>query len=352
MIRYIGHKLTFLTFEIRSLWTYYSLAYVLGEKMAMDSQHKKRYHKRVKLIFNPVSGSNRESPNKLMDVIKELQAWKLVPEPYLTEQDSDFSAVVQDAANQGVNTIVVCGGDGTVSAVAKAMAGTNTTLGIIPTGTQNNIAFSLGIPFHIPSAISVLRNGKHLRLDMGVASCKNISTPFLEVCSVGLFSSLFESGDMIQHGNITRIGDFLATLTASPPSEIKLILNGTHEIKNTGHVVLISNMPYVGRRYQVGSLDSFRDGLLDVLICKDMSKLNLMVGYMLKVAGSNGDDSRFMNFRVRNIFIETRPPMTVMADGKILGEGSVNIEIRRRTLSVLAPDTLTLQKKAGESFEE
>ena len=310
----------------------------MGE-MVVDAQYTNKRRRRVKLIFNPVSGANRGAPVKLMDVIKELQAWKLVPEPYLTEPDSDFSAVVNEAVTQGIHMFVACGGDGTVSAVARAMPDTGATLGIIPTGTQNNIAYSLGIPADIPAAIAVLRTGKRDKIDMGIATCGNTSTPFFEICSVGLFSALFESGDRIQHGDITRIGDLLSTLTASPPSKIRLLLNGKHEIKNTGHVVLVSNMPFIGRRYQMAPPGSFRDGFLDVLFCSDIPKLNLMVKYILKVHGNKADDPRIMNFRVRKILIETNPAMAVMADGICLGEGSVSIEIRRGALPVIVPDS-------------
>ena len=91
----------------------------MGE-MVVEARYTNKRRRRVKLIFNPVSGANRGSPVKLMDVIKELQAWKLVPEPYLTEPDSDFSAVVSEAVAQGIHLFAVCGGDGTVSAVARA----------------------------------------------------------------------------------------------------------------------------------------------------------------------------------------------------------------------------------------
>ena len=120
---------------------------------------------------------------------------------------------------------VVCGGDGTISAVARTLAGTRATLGIIPIGTQNNTALSLGIPADIPAAIAILRTGRRIKVDVGMATCGKINTPFLEVCSVGLVSTLFPSADDIQHGNLARVGDFLTTLVGSPPAEIHLLLD-------------------------------------------------------------------------------------------------------------------------------
>lgn len=309
--------------------------------------------KRAKLIFNPVAGANQESPLRLMEVLKEMQAWKFVPEPYLTEPDSDLYEVVRDAIARGIRLFAVCGGDGTVSAVARAMIDTKATLGIIPTGTQNNVAFSLGIPTDISAAISILRTGKRMKADMGMITCGDSSMPFLEICSVGLFSALFESGDDIQHGNLGRIGDFLTTLTAAPPSEINILLDGTEQVISKGHVVLVSNMPYVGRHYQVGQENSFSDGLLDVLFCTDISKLDLMLGYMMKAPGINAAaDPRIKNYQVREISIETNPAMTVMADGIILGDGPAHIEIRRHALTVMAPDPSGRLNESGEDHEK
>lgn len=290
---------------------------------------------RAKLIFNPISGAAGESPVQLMDVIHEMQAWKLRPEAYLVEPGGDLTGIVQVALGQGFRMFVVCGGDGTISAVARALAGTHATLGIIPTGTQNNSALSLGIPADIPAAIAILRTGRRIKVDVGIAACGQVNTPFLEVCSVGLISDLFPSADDIQHGNLGKIGDFLTTLAASPPAEIHLLLENKQEIHNLGHVVLVSNMPYVGFHYQVGEANSFNDGLLDVLFFADLSKLDLL-GYVVQgVAVGKPEDPRIQHFHVRRVEIDTHPAMPVMADGNALGEGRVRIEVWRRALSVM-----------------
>src|SRR5512135_2698131 len=87
----------------------------------------KKHRLKTKLIFNPSAGAARTSPIEIVDVIHEMQAWKLVPEAYLVEPGGDLPGVIQDALTQGFRMFVVCGGDGTISAVAKALAGTPAT---------------------------------------------------------------------------------------------------------------------------------------------------------------------------------------------------------------------------------
>lgn len=296
----------------------------------------KKRRLRAKLIFNPSAGAARPSPIEIVDVIHEMQAWKLVPEAYLIEPGCDLPGVVQAALAQGFRMFVVCGGDGTISAVARSLAGTNATLGVIPIGTQNNTALSLNIPDDIPAAIAILRTGRRIKVDVGMATCGKISTPFLEACSVGLASSLFPSVDDIQHGNLAQIGNLLSTLASSPPSEIHMLLDDKQEIHDLGHVVLVSNMPYIGFHYQLGTVASFKDGLLDVLFFADLNKLELL-GYVLQGVGEgHPEDQRIQHFHVRRVDIDTHPSMPVMADGNALGEGLVRIEVRRRVLAVMA----------------
>ncbi len=300
---------------------------------------KNKRRMRAKLIFNPGAGAARPTPVEIVDVIHEMQAWRLVPEAYLVEPGCDVPGAVREALAQGIRMFVVCGGDGTISAVAKTLAGTRATLGIIPIGTQNNTALSLGIPDDIPAAIAILRTGRRIKVDIGMATCGKINTPFLEACSVGLISSLFSSADDIQHGNLARIGDFLTTLAGSPPAEINLIMGNKKKVHSLGHIVLVSNMPYTGFHYQVAAAASFDDGLLDVLFFADLSKLDLLNYVFQGVGVGKPEDPRIQHFRVRRVDIDTRPAMAVMADGSPLGEGKVCIKVWKHALAVMVSQT-------------
>jgi len=313
----------------------------------------KKHPMRAKLIFNPGSGAAGESPVQLMDVISAMQAWKLVPEAFLVEPGCDLPAVVQNALEDGIRMFVVCGGDGTIDVMAGALAGTQATLGIIPTGTQNNVALSLGIPADIPAAIAILRTGRRIKVDMGLAECGEIKRSFLEVCSVGLLSALFPAADDIQHGDLRRVGDLLATLVASPPAEMHLVLDDKQEINTMCHVVLVSNMPYIGPHFQVGTHASIDDGLLDVLLFADLSKMDLL-GYAVQVAraGDGPEDERIQHYHVRRVEVDTNPAMPVMADGLSLGEGPLRIRVQRHALAVMVGEPAAAGVPAKEIILE
>jgi diacylglycerol kinase (ATP) len=300
------------------------------------SYYTDKRRKRIKLIFNPISGVSNVTTMQLTDVVRELENWKFVPDVCILDRQCDLTKVVNDTLAKGIHLFAACGGDGTVSSVSKAIAGKRATLGIIPKGTQNNVALSLGIPKDMSASVAILRTGRRIKTDMGMVTCGTANTPFVEICSAGLMSALFPSGDDIQHGHLDRIGDFLATLATCAPSKIKMLLDNQQEIITTGHVVLISNMPYIGRHYQVGAEGAYQDGLLDILLFANLSKVGLL-GCAFKEGTKIQDleDPRIQRFRVRKAEIDTNPDMEIMADGSALGKGAIHVEVKHHSLAVM-----------------
>ena len=296
---------------------------------------------RAKLIYNPASGAVAGPPDELLQVLTAMQAVNLLPEVHILQPQSDLQAVIRDAVHRGIRLIVVNGGDGTVASAAAALAGTRATLGIIPGGTQNNIALSLGIPNDIRAAAALLRSGARVKIDMATAACQNVTRPFLEVCSVGLLSALFPAADHIQHGNLAAVGDLLATFFLSPLTTIQLVINNRHHLETQGHVVLVGNMPYIGPHFPIAARDSFQDGFLDVLVFSKISKLELLGSAVQMVTNPIGDP-RIQRYRARSVTIDTNPPMPALADGFDLGKGRLQIDIHRRALSVIVGTPVSL----------
>jgi diacylglycerol kinase (ATP) len=150
---------------------------------------------RAKLIFNSSSGKTDESANQLLEVVTELQKHNIVPEVYHFDDIEIIRTAVKRAKKDGTELILASGGDGTVDAVAGEIAGTELTLGIIPTGTANNLALNLKIPRSIPEAVSVLRNGTRVQADLGTVQTGGKKRYFLELVTwrIRYHLRLFES---------------------------------------------------------------------------------------------------------------------------------------------------------------
>ena len=85
----------------------------------------------------------------------------------ITDGNTDIGTLVTDLVRQGATVVAAAGGDGTVNAVASALVGTSTALGVVPLGTLNHFAKDMGLPLAIDAALEVLATGRVTAVDVG-----------------------------------------------------------------------------------------------------------------------------------------------------------------------------------------
>jgi len=289
---------------------------------------------RAKLIFNAISGRSEESPHQLAEILNEMQNQYILPEVYMVRSDSQVEAIVHSAIKGGIKLVVVAGGDGTIDSVVGAMIGRSATLGIIPIGTRNNLAYNLGIPGTIPGAVALLREGRRLKIDVGKIRHGRASRWFLEDATLGLLSDIYPFADSVQHGDLTQIGNLLSTVVSSTPSHLRMLLEGRKRIDMSAYMVLIANMPYIGPRFQISPDVSWNDNRLDVFVFSDMSKLDL-ISYAVQSTGGAVEDARVKHYRIKRVNIHSDPPMPVLADGMLLNPGPVTAQVHPRALAIM-----------------
>jgi YegS/Rv2252/BmrU family lipid kinase len=293
------------------------------------------YHPlRAKLIFNPGAGKPEESPQQLADILSAMQDQHILPEVYTVRPDSQLGSVVRNAVKSGIKLIVAAGGDGTIDSIAGAIVGGNAVLGIIPTGTRNNVAFNLGISGDIAKSVALLRRGRRAKIDVGQVHCGHSRHWFLEATSLGLLSDLYPLADDIQHGNLSMVGELLSTLVSATPSQLRLILDEHKHLDTAAHMLLITNMAFLGPHFQLSPKVSFNDGYLDVFTFSDMSKLN-MISYAMLAQIGLVENSAIKHYRVKHVRIHSNPHMPILADGVPLGEGSLSVRVHPRALTVI-----------------
>jgi diacylglycerol kinase (ATP) len=167
---------------------------------------------RAKLIFNAGSGRPEESPEQLATILSAVQDQQILPEVHTVRPESRLETVVSSAIAAGLKLIVVAGGDGTIDSVVGAIVGKDATLGIIPTGTRNNVAFNLGIGEDIPKSVALLRQGRRLQIDVGRVHFGRSRHWFLDLATLGLLSDLYPMADDLQHGDLGRKARFWGLL--------------------------------------------------------------------------------------------------------------------------------------------
>lgn len=115
-------------------------------------------------ILNGKSARLEEARAAIARVSAELG---LEPEIIVTRRGDDVTSLARQAAARGRSPVIAGGGDGTVSAVAAAMAGADGALGVLPIGTLNHFAKDAGVPLNLEAAVRTAFAGAFARVDVG-----------------------------------------------------------------------------------------------------------------------------------------------------------------------------------------
>jgi diacylglycerol kinase (ATP) len=288
----------------------------------------------ARLLVNPASGA-QGAVAQLPTIVNALERAGMHAVVSFTTEERSPTELAAQAARERYDLIVAVGGDGTVSAVARGLLGTDTPLGIMPVGTYNNIARSLGIPATVDAAVEVLLHGQPWRIDTATAN----GTPFLEVAGVGLDAQLFPIAEAIKSGSWSALPEAVQTLGAYQPQELSIELSDGSRISTTPLLALVSNMPYFGVGFAIAPTARPDSGQLVLSVFEGMTKLELL-GYFAAIAnGREVEEPRITTYQGPSFRITTAEPptMPVQADGQVIGETPVVFAVQPHALTVVAP---------------
>ncbi len=276
---------------------------------------------RAILIVNPAAGistitEHRMSPEETEQALLEgLRAYDI--EPHLlhtTLQDNGWGLAAR-AAQEGTELVIAAGGDGTIHAVASGLVGTTSVLGIIPTGTLNNLARSLQIPNTIPAACRAIATGETRAIDVGMIN----EHVFVEVAGVGLEAGLAPAGEEIKHPGILSIIHgilrALKTFFGFKAVRMKIAVDGGTPRSYRTFQVTICNAPSYALHLQLVPHILMDDGLLDVVVYQELSKFAYL-RHVLSMLRRRPLRPTIKHLRVRSLRVLPDEPMEIHADGE------------------------------------
>jgi diacylglycerol kinase (ATP) len=301
---------------------------------------KKNKLVQAKLIANPGAGKPEESPKQLELATRLLLKHGIKVDVALAKPKEEATPLAKQAVKDGFDLVIAMGGDGTLEAVLRGMVGRKTAMGIIPTGTQNNIAKSLGIPTDMEEACALIASRNIRKLDVGRVKVKNGKKLFFfELTAIGLVAALYPKANKLQNGNLAKLKDVALTLIHQEPEPtVFLTLDDESKIKVKTMLVVVSNAPMFGANFLVAPDASVTDGLLDISVYPDFSKTELLAYYAAIRSEGFSANEKVQRFRARKIELKTDPKMDVMADGVMLGQGKVEIRSKRGAVWMITPE--------------
>ena len=255
---------------------------------------------------------------------------------YATNSGEEAVELARQFAESGESIVVAAGGDGTLNAVVGGLIGTETVLGILPTGTMNVFARELHIPFsQLKGALEVIDAGHVKEVDLFEVQ----GTPFVQMAGVGFDAQVIEettSESKRRLGPMAYILSAVKVLGSKPPRMTVRFDEGP--IAEAACVLLGNGALYGGQLRLFGKADN-ADDLLDVLVYKEAGyKAALGSLGSLARGGFEADGKLVEYYQTSGLTVECDREVPVEVDGELWGRAErVEFKAMKEKLRVLAP---------------
>jgi diacylglycerol kinase (ATP) len=286
----------------------------------------------IALLTNPTSGKGKGARYRDVALGQLRDAGFVVRN--LEGRDADEALdLARQCVADGVEALVVCGGDGMVHLGANAVATTGVPLGIVPAGTGNDVARYFDIPRKDPlAAVDRVIAGRTRTIDLARSGSKY----FVAVLSAGFDAIVNERANRMTwpKGQMRYNIATLAELRTFEPLPYSIELDGVSR-RLDAMLVAVGNGPSFGGGLRITEGAVLDDGLLDVVIIKPMSKPDLVRTYPKLFKGTHVTHPQYEHHLARSVTVAA-PGIVSYADGERFGELPLTIECAPGALSVLA----------------
>ena len=238
--------------------------------------------RRILYIINPISGrKNKHTLKHLIQVetIKAGFSFEIFP----SVSNGNYSFLDEVVETKNFDLIVIAGGDGTVNQVVSSLKKYRLPFAIVPCGSGNGLAFSAGIPKNAKLALHNAFNGKSEWTDAftinGQFACM--------LCGLGFDAQVAHDFALDKkRGMITYVKKIFENFFTAKPYSFLLKLN-SETIKLEAFFISIANSNQYGNNFTIAPKASLTDGLLDIVIVTQQTKLNLVLQTLIQVSGLN-----------------------------------------------------------------
>lgn len=292
---------------------------------------------RFGLVVNPTAGSGHGRLVADQVLLILARAGELVDLSAENYQSAEVK--VRQAIDDGaVDSIVVVGGDGMAHLGANLCADKPVHLGIIPAGTGNDSAETLGIPKEPVAAAEYLisRLSSPRRVDTGYASTSSQSFNFLGTVSAGFDALVNRRANQMRwpKGPSRYQLAMLAELASFKPIRYHAVIDG-QEREFDAMLCAVANSGQFGGGMKIAPQASIDDGYLDLFIVHSISRPELIKVFPKVYSGAHVSHPAVEFVRARHIQLQSGD-MPAYSDGEYVGNSPITATIRPASLSVLA----------------
>ena len=253
----------------------------------------------------------------------------------------DLTAQAERAVSDGVERLLVAGGDGTMHLVAQALAESSCALGVLPIGRGNDYASSLGVPRRFDDALDLALAGGATRIDLGRAG----EEWFAFYAGVGFDAETTRTSEGHPRwwpDAITYNVAVVRTLFGYRPPLAQVEYQGG---RFEGRVMFVTacNGPQFGGGMQIAPTADLTDGILDLVIVRAVGKAELLRIFPSVYRGAHVTHPAVSIHRTQWVRARFEPTMPMGSDGEVIGEvgaDGADLAVVPKALSVIAGKAL------------
>ncbi len=287
------------------------------------------------MLINPISGT-RDKKGICDITASRLKEAGIDIDIVHTQHKGHGAELARQAAQDCTDIVVVAGGDGTVNEVASALMHTDTALGIIPCGSGNGLARSLGIPMDFEGAVDIIARNRPYAIDCGIAE----GLPFFCTFGVGfdaVVTEKFSTGK--RRGKMQYVRSALLEYISFSPDNYAMEIDGEIYTEEA-LLIAVCNTAQYGNNAYIAPRASLSDGLLDVTVIRNGSILHQAMAGIGLLSGQI-DRNRYVDtFKAQEVKIIRLKDGPAQIDGEPLNLGrKISIKCQHSCLKVLSDGT-------------
>ncbi|MFN2393304.1 MAG: diacylglycerol kinase family protein [Pyrinomonadaceae bacterium] len=291
----------------------------------------------INIIINAASGtSNKEDERQILADIFEANG--VDAQINLAQSGAEIVEMAKRAARGNSEIIVAGGGDGTISAVASELVGTEKILGVLPLGTLNHFAKDLNIPLDLEEAARTIIAGVVAKVDVGEVN----GQVFINNSSLGLYPEVVRRREQRQRLGYGKWNSLVRAafqvLRRYPFLNIRLNTDGEEIITRTPFV-FVGNNTYEMETFNIGGRTCLDAGHLSLYMTPRAGRFELLQMALRALFGNLRQAKDFVSLCTDEVWIETRRrQMRVAMDGEVLMlQMPLHYRVRPAALSVIVP---------------
>jgi diacylglycerol kinase family enzyme len=310
--------------------------------------------RRVALIYNPASGQDSPRRNAVIEgALSVLRNAGIEASALETDAPGSAGAIALEAVSKGCDTIIACGGDGTVHEIMQRLVGTEIALGVVPLGTANALAADLGLATSPVKAIEILLTAVPVQIPVGEIFFRDRngvedSRYFTVAAGVGadaLCISMLDAGlkrrfgyalYMVQMLKVWATHSFPLFEAAVAPSD-----GGASRMIEVSQILAVRIRDFGGLLHSLAPGASIRKKSLRLIAFKTRSRMDYLRFVMASLFRRQTFVRQIELLDVTSVECRARhlsaAEVLVEADGELLGGLPVRMEIASQTLTLLIP---------------